>query len=93
MSNLTWVAEDFYIFEFSANFDLNDVKIFEKRKSNVMLPSGATFMSPSMISNYMMLYGSFDFSFLQKSTEGDVFHIGYQDYNKGKRTKLFRFTN
>lgn len=82
ISNTKLVIEDFYIFEFSSEFALNDVKVFEKGKSNIMLPAGATFMSPAAIANYMMFYGSFDYSFLQQTNEGDVFHIGYQDYDR-----------
>jgi len=81
-SNTKLVVEDFYVFEFSDDFSLKDVKVFEKGKSNIWLPSGSTYMSAAWIANYVKYTGGFDYYFTQQTNEGDVFHVGYTDYDR-----------
>jgi hypothetical protein len=82
VSNSKLVVEDFYIFEFSEDFALKDVKIFEKGKSNIWLPSGFTYMSSAFIANFVKYTGGFDYAFTQQTNDKDVFHIGYSDYDR-----------
>jgi hypothetical protein len=76
------VIEDFYIFEFNQDFTLKDIKVFEKGKSNIILPAGFLYLSPATIAMYMKAIGQFDFYFTQKEDGGEVVHIGYLDYDK-----------
>ena len=82
VSNIGLSIKDFYIFEFNTDFELKDVKVFEKGKSNIMLPEGFGFMSPAYIANYVKYTGGFDYAFTQQTNEKDIFHIGYTDYDR-----------
>lgn len=76
------VVKDFYIFEFNEDFSLKDIKIFEKGKSNIMLPEGFEFLSAATIAQHVKNIGGFDYYFTQSQDGGEVFHVGYLDYDR-----------
>lgn len=79
------VVEDLVIFEFSPDFSLKAVKIFDKEKSDVLLPSGAGFLSTQMLSLVVKAFDGYDYSFTQMNSDKSVFSVGYVDYEKKKK--------
>lgn len=80
------VIEDFYLFQFSTDFTIKDVKVIEKNKSDFAYP-GTDYMSISVMGIFVKYLGGFDYSFLQKSNDKSLFTIGYLDYEKRKGEK------
>jgi len=85
MANI--VTEDLYILEFSPKFELLSAEVFEKNKSKVNLPQGYEFVNISLLGAFIDLYGGFDFSFLQRDKNEDVFSVVYYDYDKEAQTR------
>ncbi len=81
------VIEDMLIFEFSSDFNLEDVHVFDKGKSNFQLPQGASMASPHLLATYLDLYGAFDYDFTQEAKDGSYFIVGYTDFKRVKGEK------
>ena len=84
--------EDIYLFEFDQKFDLAGVTVYDKSKTNVELPSGAEYWTPRTTGYMLDLYGQFDYTFTQASTDNSEFYVGYLDrqkMEKGKRDWIF----
>ena len=80
------VVDDLFLFEFTPDFKLKDVKIFDKTKNNVELPAGTGFRSRQMLANTIKYYGAFDYYYTQRLDQGKSFTIGYLDYDKKNRS-------
>lgn len=76
------VVEDLVIFQFSPDFTLDDVKIFEKEKSSIPLPAGSGAVSTALLGHYIKSYGAFDYTFTQVSNDNSTITAGYIDYEK-----------
>jgi len=81
------VIEDMVMFEFSPKFELQDVKFYEKSKSNVTLGDGGSFTRISLLAKMIEAQGFFDYEFTQRTKENDEFTVGYVDYQKNKGAK------
>lgn len=81
------VIEDMFIFEFSSDFKLTNVKVFDKGKSNFQLPRGAEYYSVQLLASYIKSVGGFDYTFTQPDNNKNVFSVGYVDYEKKKGEK------
>jgi hypothetical protein len=79
--------EDIYMFEFTPEFKLAGVKVFDKTKTNVELPQGYGTASTQKLARVLDMYGYFDYSFTQISSQNATFTVGYTDYQKDKGTK------
>jgi len=77
--------EDFYIFEFDAEFNLVDIEIIDKFKSSFSFPGA--FFSPQLIAMAAKSYGAFDYSFTQRFNDRPMFTLGYTDYERRKKEK------
>lgn len=78
---------DAVVFEFDDNFDLKDIKVFEKGKSRV--PSLSDFGSPQVNAHMLKNFGAFDYQFTQLDTDRDRFYASFIDYErlKGEQNK------
>lgn len=81
------VIEDMFIFEFTPDFKLNNVKVFDKGKSNFQLPRGSEYYSVQLLAAYIKSVGGFDYTFTQPDNSKNVFSVGYVDYEKKKGEK------
>ncbi|MEM8889571.1 MAG: DUF6770 family protein [Bacteroidota bacterium] len=84
ISNAKIVLEEMYVFEMDKDFKLLDVKIFDKRKSNVLLPAGAAYSSPTLLAYILKGYGWFDYSYTQKDKKRGIFYSTYLSTLKEK---------
>ena len=75
------------IFEFDENFNLKDIKVFEKGKSRA--PSLTDFGSPQLNAHILKSYGAFDYEFTQIDEERNRFYATFVDYErlKGEKNK------
>ncbi|WP_242202681.1 DUF6770 family protein [Aestuariivivens insulae] len=85
MTQLT--ITDVVIFEFDANFKLNDIKVFKKGKSRA--PSIMDIGSPQLNAHALKTLGAFDYEFTQIDTGRDRFYVNFIDYErlKGEKNK------
>ncbi|MFN0216773.1 MAG: DUF6770 family protein [Saprospiraceae bacterium] len=90
-SVLKAVTGDLYVFEFDKDFDLKAVTAYDKAKSNVSLPPGASTLSVRTIGLYLKSYGGFDYLFTQLSRDKTEFSSGYLDYERTKGNKGWKF--
>lgn len=81
------VTEDIMIFQFSSEFVLEDIQIFDKSKTNISLPAGYGNIGVVKLGHVIKAYDSFDYSFTQMADQEDGFIIGYMDYEKLKNEK------
>lgn len=81
------VVEDLVVFQFSPDFTLTDVKIFEKEKSSVALPQGYGMVSTALLGHYIKSRGWFDYTFTQLNNDQTILTTGYIDYEKRKGEK------
>jgi hypothetical protein len=72
------------IFEFNADYTIKGMHFFDKDKNNVLLPAGATYNSSKLLSYYAKAVGGFDYSFTQRSSDGNVFAVSYINYDREK---------
>ncbi|QHT68578.1 hypothetical protein GXP67_18970 [Rhodocytophaga rosea] len=81
------VIEDLVVLEFNQQFKLENVKIFDKSKTNVELPAAYDFAGPQITAYYLKALGHFDYSFSQQNEDATTFSVGYVDYEKKKGEK------
>ena len=67
------------VFQFNADYTLNKVHLFEKNKSQILLPSGSTYMSSKLLSYYVKARGGFDYRFSQLFPGKETFAVVYLD--------------
>ncbi|WP_430968944.1 DUF6770 family protein [Spongiimicrobium sp. 2-473A-2-J] len=79
---------DAIVFKFDNKFDLIDVEIFEKGKSNI--PNVFDFGSPQMNAHMVKALGGFDYAYTQIDKENNRFYANFIDYErlKGEQNKL-----
>lgn len=83
-SNASSVQMNVYnmvVFQFSSDYKLEKVHIFEKNKNQILLPAGATYMSTKLLSYYVKATGGFDYSYTQKLPD-DAFTFVYLDSDR-----------
>ncbi len=79
--------KDMMIFQFSEDFKLEGVAVFEKGKSRVQLPQGAGINGPQILANYVKAYGGFDYAYSQVPLDNSTFTVFFQDWEKEKGEK------
>jgi len=90
-SVLKAVTGDLYVFKFDQGFALQGVTAYDKARSNVSLPPGASMLSVRTTGLYMKSYGGFDYMFTQLSKDKTEFNSGYLDYERTKGNKGWKF--
>ncbi len=87
------VIEDLFVYEFSKNFELEGVKVFDKEKSNQNMGPGSLYYSSQILGKLAKGYGFFDYAYTQQNKVKDNFTVCYMDYNKdeGKKRKTMKF--
>ncbi len=90
-SVLKAVTGDLYVFEFDQDFEIKGVTAYDKARSNVSLPPGASMMSVRTTGLYLKSYGGFDYMFTQLSRDKTEFNSGYLDYERTKGNKGWKF--
>ena len=83
-SNAQLNVYNMVIFEFTADYTLRKVYVFEKDKNIVTLPSGSEYISPKLVSYYAKAYGGFDYAFTQRAADKSTFHVSYVSYDREK---------
>lgn len=83
-SNTQLNVYNMVVFEFTADYTVKKVYVFEKDKNIVSLPSGSEYVSPKLVSYYAKAYGGFDYAFTQRSPDKSTFHVSYVSYDREK---------
>ena len=86
-STMKIVTEDIMVFQFSSDFKLEGIKIFDKSKTNINFPAGYGNVGIVKLGHLLKALDWFDYSFTQMPDEQDGFIIGYVDYEKLKKEK------
>jgi len=73
---------DAVVFKFDNEFNLEDIKVYEKGKSRA--PSLVDFGSPQLNAHFLKAYGAFDYEFTQIDTDRDRFYANFIDYERLK---------
>ncbi|MBD0256492.1 MAG: hypothetical protein ICV83_12305 [Cytophagales bacterium] len=81
------VTEDLVLMEFTPQFKLENVKIFDKSKTNIELGAQYDFAGPQVMALVLKTLGGFDYSFTQVNEDNTTFSVGYVDYEKKKGEK------
>lgn len=83
-SNAQLNVYNMVIFEFTSDYTIKKVYVFEKDKNVVSLPAGSEYVSSKLMSYYAKAYGGFDYSFTQRSADKKTFFVSYVNYDKEK---------
>jgi hypothetical protein len=70
------------VMEFDQNFNLIDYNSISKKKTEVLLPPGASYMGSAILGKYVKATGGFDFEFVTRDHAKDAFYVVYKDYNR-----------
>lgn len=71
--------EDLYVFEFTPDYTLRSIRIFEKNKTNIEWTSVSDYESAQYTANHIKATGGFDYAFTQVSKESPGFVACYFD--------------
>ncbi len=74
------------VFQFNSDYTLEKVHLFEKNKSQILLPPGATYMSSKLLSYYVKSRGGFDYRFSQLFPGNETFAVIYLDLMKASKS-------
>jgi hypothetical protein len=86
-SNAQLNVYNMVIFEFTSDYTIKKVYVFEKDKNVVNLPSGSEYISPKLVSYYAKAIGGFDYAFTQRSDDKSLFYVSYVNYDREKGEK------
>ncbi|PHR30876.1 MAG: hypothetical protein COA38_09620 [Fluviicola sp.] len=70
------------LLEFDDKYKMVDFKVVSKKKSSVMLPSGAGLYGPAFLGYYVKGTGGFDYSFTSRDVENDIYDVVYTDLDR-----------
>jgi hypothetical protein len=87
-NGLVYKIEDLYVLEFNDQFDLKNVSVFDKTKSNVEVE---ILGGMRLVGVYMDYFNLFDYAFTQVGAKNNTFSIGYVDYSREKGDKGLYF--
>lgn len=79
------VITDAYIFKFDSDFNIQDVKRYDKGQSKV--PNVSDFGSPQLNAHVMKQIGGFDYQYTQLDKKNDRFYALFIDYERIKSAK------
>jgi hypothetical protein len=86
-SNVQLNIYNMTIFEFTSDYSLKKVHVFEKDKNVLQLPGGYGTLSPRLLSYYAKAVGGFDYAFTQESKDKSTFYVSYVNYDREKGEK------
>jgi hypothetical protein len=86
-SNVQLNVYNMVIFEFTSDYVLKKVHVFEKDKNVLQLPAGYGALSPRSLSYFAKAVGGFDYSFTQPSSDKSTFYVSYVNYDREKGEK------
>jgi hypothetical protein len=94
ISTLKVKVTDMMLIKFDKDFNVKDVKIYEKNSNSVEMPSGAEFVSTPLLGKMIKYnYGDFDYSYTQTNKDMSSFTICYSDWVRGKDYKGTTFNS
>jgi hypothetical protein len=79
------VIYDMVIFEFTPDLKINEVHVFKKDKTNVPLPRGMGVYGPTLLGNFVKMWGGFDYEFTTLSEDQQTFSTGYTNFTKKRK--------
>ena len=87
------VLQDLFAFEFNADFEFANAKMFAKPKKSVELPLGFGLVSPGLIAKMLDAYDAFDYSYAQAFPDRGQYTVAYRrlEPQKGKLLKQSKF--
>lgn len=83
-SNTQLNVYNMVVFEFTSDYTIKKVHVFEKDKNITALPSGSEYLSPKLVSFYAKAHGGFDYAFTQRAPDKSTFHVSYVNYDREK---------
>lgn len=83
------VVEDLYVMQFSADFTLESVKVFDKTRNDIEMPGGSEYVSPQLLAYMVKAYDGFDYSFTQMNKDKSVYSVGYLDWSRNAKSMIF----
>ena len=78
---------DMIVVEFDEKKNLVDFKKVEKKKTNIILPSGMGIYGSTTLGYYIKSLGAFDYSFTSRNNEKDYYDVIYIDANRKEDDK------
>jgi hypothetical protein len=85
---------DMVFIKFDANFNVKEVKTYEKNSNKIEMRSGMEFVSTPLIGKLLKYYyGGFDYKYASINKTGTAFNVCYEDYVKGKDYKGSTFNS
>jgi hypothetical protein len=94
ISTLKIKVTDMILIKFDKNYNVKDVKIYEKNANSVELPAGSEFVSAPLLGKMIKYnYGDFDYAYTQSNKDASSFTICYSDYVREKDYKGSTFNS
>ena len=79
---------DMIFIKFDKDFNVKEVKMYEKNANNLEMQSVAEFVSAALLAKMIKYYyGGFDYAYTQYSKDGSAFTVCYSDFVRGKDYK------
>lgn len=94
ISTIKIKVTDMILIKFDKNFNVKEVKIYEKNDNSVELQAGSEFVSAPLLGKMIKYYyGDFDYEYTQTNKDVSSFTICYSDYVRGKDYKGSTFNS
>ena len=78
---------DMVLIKFDKDFNVKDVKIYEKNANNAGLPASLDYASAPLMAKIVKGLGGFDYEYTQTNKDASAFTVCYSDYVKEKDYK------
>jgi hypothetical protein len=85
---------DMIFIKFDKDFNVKEVKIYEKNDNNLEMDGGTELVSAALLAKLIKYnYGGFDYAYTQYSKDGASFTVCYSDFERGKDYKGSTFNS
>lgn len=83
-SSFSLKIDNMIVAKLNADLDLTDVEVYDKARSEVLMPAGAAYWSPMMMAHYVRMVDGFDYAFTVTDAEKDRYFATYVDFDRSK---------
>jgi hypothetical protein len=78
-----WV-DNMVVAKLNSDLELTGVEVYDKAKSEVIMPAGAAYWSPTLMAHYVRQYDGFDYAFTITDPDKDRYFASYVDFDRKK---------
>ncbi len=83
-SSFSLKIDNMVVAKLNAALELNGIEVYEKARTEILMPAGAAYWSPTLMAHYVRQYDGFDYAFTITDPEKDRYFASYVDFDRKK---------